>query len=123
MMKSIEMTNEDMQEIFANIPEHLKEKLKAKIKPDSGIHTIKNFVEQYDDDHMLDHVMASTISNLFCRVLSGFRTTQEGSTHDIRAAQIGYIILESLKTEAVALQDSLELFEKEDKERAENQVQ
>lgn len=112
MIKSIEMTKEDMEEILKHVPDHIKEKLFDAMNPDYGISLVKHFVEQYDDDDLLDNIIAHTISSLIRRMVSGAKSHIEDRRNSGKKARIStidmaYISMECLKKEADNIREAL----------------
>jgi hypothetical protein len=46
----IEISGQDLEEIIKALPKHLKDKLKAMVRPSSNIEILKEFIEKYEDD-------------------------------------------------------------------------
>lgn len=116
MIQAISMGMEDMKEILDALPEELRKKIMEQIKPDSGIGRIEQFVEEYEDDDMRDHIIAHTISNLIKKIGSVStsaikdwkRKGKKFSTIDM-----GLVVIECLKDEAKGIQSALDHHEKD----------
>lgn len=116
MIKHIEVSSEEMEEIISRMPENLKEKLLSLIRPDSGIDVLKSFVDQYEDHNMLDHILAHTASTLIKRI-----TTIAGALHRDKKKKFGeslttidvtMIVIEALKEEAKQIKKAVDDHEK-----------
>ncbi len=116
-MKAIEMTPQELKELLKHMPEHLKAKLFELVKPDSGIDIVKEFVEKYEDDDMLDHILAHTASNLIRKISTVARELtkdrkKEGKKR-ISTIDLGKVVIECLKDEAKNIQKALDHHEED----------
>lgn len=113
MLKTIEVSREDMEEIINNLPDHLKDKLLEMVKPDSGIEYLRAFVEKYDDEDMFDHIVAHTLSNIFRRTADAVKhiikdKKKAGEKDRINTVEMGLIVIEVLRKEAQNIEDALD---------------
>lgn len=117
MIQAISMDMDDMKEILDALPEELRKKIMEQIKPDSGIGIVEQFVKQYEDDNMMDHILAHTISNLMRKIIE----VSQGISKDrkkegkrrVSAIELGMIVIECLKDEAKNIQTALDDHKKE----------
>lgn len=116
MIQAISMDMDDMKEILAALPDELKEKIMKQLKPDSGFEYIKNFIEKYDDDDMIDHIIAHTVSNLISKIgMVATECRKEGRKRGKKFSRIdmGMTVIECLKDEAKNIQNALDHHNKE----------
>lgn len=118
MIQAIEMTREDMEEIFAVLPDNIKSKLKGLIErecPDDGIHVLKSFVEQYEADNALDGIISFTCASIISGIATDARAmikerkkAGDAGIDNMDVAQIVITLLrrEADKVEQVLKQDS-----------------
>src|SRR5690606_22067115 len=118
-MRAIEMTGEELSEILDHLPLELKKKIAQMIKPDSGIRHVKSFLEQYEDDDMIDHIIAHTISNLIGKIGSVATSTRKDwkkSGKKFTTLDMGLVVIECLKDEAKNIEEAFEKHEKDCKQ-------
>jgi hypothetical protein len=116
MIQAISMGMDDMKEILDALPEELRKKIMEQIKPDSGIGRIQEFVEEYEDDDMRDHIIAHTVSNLIKKIGSvSTSAIKDWKKKGKRFSTIdmGLVVIECLKDEAKGIQSALDHYEKE----------
>jgi DNA-binding transcriptional ArsR family regulator len=117
MIQAISMGMDDMKEILDALPEELRNKIMEQLKPDSGIGRIQEFVEQYEDNDIRDHIIAHTVSNLI-RKIGGVSTEmmkerkKEGKKR-VNTIEMGQIVIECLKDEAKNIQEALDSHNKD----------
>jgi hypothetical protein len=115
MMRAIEMSREDMEEIINNIPDHLKAKLKNIIeevtKPDTGINVVKQFVEQYEDDNHLDGIISFTCASIIKSISTiGMKLSKkhrkEGK-NGLTGSVMAQVVISCLRNEADNIEKAL----------------
>ncbi len=111
MIRSIELNKEDMDEIMENLPPHIQKKLAEIIKPDSGISIVQQFVENYEDDNVMDHILSHTISNLIRKISSAAnQMAKENKTkvgkRGLTTMELGIITIECLRHEANTIESA-----------------
>jgi len=112
MIQAISMGMDDMKEILDALPEELRNKIMEQLKPDSGIGRIQEFVEQYEDDDIRDHIIAHIVSKLI-RKIGGVSTEmmkekKKDGKKRINTLEMGQIVIECLKDEAKNIQNALD---------------
>lgn len=116
MIQAISMNMDDMKEILDALPDELKEKIMKQLKPDSGLEYIKNFIEKYDDDDMIDHIIAHTIANLISKIGNAATKCRKewcSKGDHFSAIDMGMTVIECLKDEAKNIQNALDKHEQE----------
>lgn len=116
MIQAISMGMDDMKEILDALPEELRNKIMEQLKPDSGIGRIKEFVDQYDDDDMRDHIIAHTLANLIGKIGSVATSAMKDwrkKGKRFSTIDMGLVVIECLKDEAKGIQNALDHHEKE----------
>ena len=117
MIQAVEMNREDMEKILDALPKDLRKKILDQIKPDSGISIVEQFVEQYDDDNMLDHILAHTTSNVIRKITEVAQGVSKDRKKEgkgrINTLELGMIVIECLKDEAKNIQKALDHHEKD----------
>ena len=119
MIKSIEINQEDMEKILDALPLHIQNKIKDQIesqKPDSGIRIIKQFVEQYEDDQMVDHMLACAASGIIVRTITSLSILQKNKkTLKLSPHELSCIIIDCMKKLANILEEAVKEQEKDRK--------
>lgn len=115
MIRAIEMSRDDMEEIINNIPDHLKEKLKSIIQeatqPDTGIGVVKQFVDQYDDDNVLDGILSFTCASIIKSITTiGMKLSkkhQKRGKSGLTGSEMGQVVISCLRNEADNIEKAL----------------
>lgn len=116
MTQAVSIDGEDMKKILDALPEALRDKILEQIKPDSGIGRVKEFLEEYDDDDMRDHIIAHTISNLISKigaVSTSCMKDWKKKGKKFTTIDMGMVVIETLKDEAKNIQNALDKHEEE----------
>lgn len=107
MMRAIEMTQADMEEILSVLPDNIKSKLKGLIErecPDDGIHVVKSFVEQYEADNALDGIISFTCASLISGIATDARAMikerKKAGDAGIDNKDVAQIVITLLRREA-----------------------
>lgn len=116
-MRAIEMNSDDISEILKHLPKELKEKLAAIIRPDSGLDDLKEFIEQYEDDNMLDHILCHTMTNLLkkiSRVAHGLDKERKAKKEGrLTTIDCGLVVIGCLLDEAKMIQEAIDSHNKD----------
>lgn len=117
MIRAVKIKGSDMKEILEALPEELRNKIMSAIKPDSGIDDIKEFVENYEDDNMLYHVVAHTLSNLLKKITTIACDMQKDRKKQkkpgVNTIELAMLCIECLKDEAKNIQKALDKHDEE----------
>lgn len=117
MIKAIELNKEDMEEIMEHLPPHIRKKLIEMVKPDSGIDILRQFVEQYEDDNMLDHILTHTLANLTkkitgCATDMAKENKKKMGKQGLTTVELGHVVIECLRHEAKTIEEAFESHDK-----------
>ncbi len=115
MIKAIEMSRDDMEEIFNHMPDHLKEKLKSVIEsvslPDTGIEVVKQFVEQYEDDDVMDGIISFTCATLIKKITTISRKlakkNEKTGKKGMTGSEMALVVISCLRDEASNIEKAL----------------
>lgn len=108
MIQAISMSMDDMKEILDALPEELRNKIMEQLKPDSGIGRIQEFVEQYEDNEIRDHIIAHTVSSLIRKIGGVFTEMMKDGKKRISRLEMGQIVIECLKDESEDIQEAID---------------
>lgn len=107
MIKAVSMDKDEFQDILNKLPKHLKEKIESgikELKPDAGIEIIAEFLEYYEDDDPVDHMVGYTVSNFIKKVHfvadESVKAAKAKGKPGISTAYMANIIMECLRDEA-----------------------
>lgn len=120
MIKAIELSREDMEEMMNNLPKHLQDKLKELIGemecPDSGIHVLKHFLEQFEEDNSMDNIISFTCASMITNITSlaekSIKEFKKNGKKGINGQDMAYIVIECLKKEAEKISRAMEHHDK-----------
>lgn len=117
MIKTLELNAEDMNELMEHLPDNLKKKLAELIRPDSGIGVVKQFIDEFEDENMLDHIVSHTISNLIRKITGAASSMAKENKKKmgrkgLTTMELGIIVIECLKNEASTIEDAFESHDK-----------
>ncbi len=112
-MGSIELSREETDEIFDNLPKHIKDKIIKRARaahedvPDSGIEILREFVKQYDENDSIERVMSFLCTCVLTRMIDGLcearKQAEKSGERGISGEKVGRIALKSLEDEAAKI--------------------
>ncbi len=116
MLKAIQLNMEEIGEIMACMPEHLKEKVQTLMDDaetlDSGLHVIKHFFAQYEEDNVIDFTIAFLCASLISRII---KSVNKLSIDSIGSGKVGatgkdmaLITLDALKVQVNMIEEVLQ---------------
>lgn len=111
-MSNISLDKEDFLKIIKALPEDLKEKLtKAATKGfDNKISIIKKFIQEFEDDDMVDVLVANTIGIIIQEFFSSFRAAailaHDKGVSEISGEEISKMLIASLCKVTSSIQNS-----------------
>lgn len=124
MIKAIEIDAEEMEEILGHLPKELRDKLEIAIgeKPDSGIHILKKFIEQFDEDNMADNIISFTFASLYKKItLVAHAVHEEAKKSGKKGLTTNYmaqIVVQCLADEAEKIEKAMKKHGKECKKES-----
>lgn len=110
----IAVTEDEMLEIMAALPEHLREKLENIFKivsPKLGIEVLRQFVDQFEEDDRDDNMLSFTCASLITGVIADIRKSifvaKKKGLRGLTADDAANIVIEHLYKEASKIKKAL----------------
>jgi hypothetical protein len=127
MIQSIEMTKDEMIEIMAALPVHLRERLEKTmqmVRPDSGIDVVRQFVDQFEEDDRVDNMLSFTCASLITGVVADIRkniqAAKKKGLRGLDGLDVAKTLVERLHKEASKITRALSEHEEEHAECCSN---
>jgi len=111
-MSNVSIEQEDFLKIINFLPEDLKEKLiKAATQGfDSKISILKKFIQEFEDDDMVDALVANVVGDIIQEFFNRFRVAaifaHDKGISEIKGEEISKMLIESLCKVTRRLQDA-----------------